>query len=85
MLVVFKHSEMAKFIGNNGDILGVWPFMLFGLIGCMPWIKKLGSIIIEKSKNIGETLRDIVLVGTFGITILFLLSLSYNPFIYFRF
>lgn len=85
MLFVFKHSEMAKFIGNNGDILGVWPFMILGIIGGMPWIKKLGSIIIEKSKSIGETLRDIVLVGTFGITILFLLSLSYNPFIYFRF
>lgn len=85
MLFVYKHSEMAKFISNNGDILGVWPFLILGLILCTPVLKKCINFIIGKAETFGKILKDIALVGTFCITIVFLLSLSYNPFIYFRF
>jgi len=85
MLVVFKPSEIDKFIGNNGDILGVWPYMLLGLVFCTPIIRKIMNFIVAKTNNIGKNIRDVALVTIFSITIVFLLSLSYNPFIYFRF
>lgn len=85
MLFVYKHSEMAKFISNNGDILEVWPFLILGLVFCTPLVRKCAECIIRKSETVGKTLMDFVLIGTFGLTIIFLLSLSYNPFIYFRF
>ena len=85
MLVVVKHSEMARFISNNGDILGVWPFVILGLIGCIPILKKCYGYVVQKREKIVKSARDIILIGIFSVTIIFLLSLSYNPFIYFRF
>lgn len=85
MFVIFKPSEIDKFISNNGDILGVWPFVVLGLILCTPVIRMVMNYIIEKTDKFGKNIRDIALVAIFLTTIIFLLSLSYNPFIYFRF
>lgn len=85
MVVIFKPSEIDKFISNNGDILGVWPFVVLGLILCTPVIRMVMNYIIEKTDKFGKNIRDIALVAIFLTTIIFLLSLSYNPFIYFRF
>ncbi|MBQ3409063.1 MAG: MBOAT family protein [Clostridia bacterium] len=84
-VIMFKKSDWVEFIGNNGEIVYVVPFFILGLIGCTPIVKKIKDKIISKMKNVGLYISDVGLVIIFGITIVFILSLSYNPFIYFRF
>ena len=84
-LFVVKDSNLSIFLSNNGDVLYVLPFIVLGLIGCTPIVKKVSELLVKKTKNIGLYIKDIVLIAILLLTIVFLLSLSYNPFIYFRF
>ena len=71
-------------ISLDTSILHVWPFFILAILGSVPLYKDMSEMIIKKFK-IGEAIIDIYLLLVFVLSIMFLLSSSYNPFIYFRF
>lgn len=50
-----------------------------GMLFMFPLVKNV------LNKLLGEKLKNVILIGLFAITIMFMLSNTYNPFIYFRF
>ena len=68
---------------NNLGILYLWPYVLFGFIGCTNLVKNT----IEKiqTNKFGCIIIDTYLLVVLGISLVFLVNSSYNPFIYFKF
>lgn len=65
--------------------------LLIGIIGSLPWIKKLVEKIAAKLNNssVGSVfltfVEPIVLIGLFLLVTAYLVDGSFNPFLYFRF
>ena len=82
-MFVWKSSGIIDNIILNFDIFSSVPYIIIALIGSMPII----SILKEKTKN-RLSYNILSSVGSYAILIIsicFLLSATYNPFIYFRF
>lgn len=82
---VYKSSGIESFLMNHGEVLPTIPFLIFGIIGSTPFVQKFCNMVFKKENKINVFIKDVGFISIFVITILFLLSLSYNPFIYFRF
>lgn len=82
-MFMWKNSDIVNNIILNFDIFSSLPYILVGIIGSMPIITKIAKNTKEKvSYNI---LSNVWSLGVFIISVCFLLSATYNPFIYFRF
>lgn len=82
---VYKSAGIESFLMNHGEVLPTIPFLIFGIIGSTPFVQKFCNMVFKKENKINVFIKDVGFISIFVITILFLLSLSYNPFIYFRF
>ena len=60
-------------------------FFALSLIFCLPAGKWINSRLGETSRSFAQTARDTALAAVFFVTILYVVSSGYNPFIYFRF
>lgn len=81
-IFTFKKSNFINYILDNSNIIYAALFVLIGLIFMFPILN-----IFKKYKNsfTYNTIRDIILIMLFIISIFSLINNSYNPFIYFRF
>ena len=63
--------------------------MILGILLSAPIYKKIRGLLSEKlsgtAKEIVSAAGYIYLAGLFGLTVLYLVNSTYNPFIYFRF
>ena len=57
------------------------PLLIIGMICCLPFVKKLRDVMIEKR----HFALLIVTAGLFFLSVAFLATQNYNPFLYFRF
>lgn len=82
-LVTFKDSYFLEFIRLNYNLINNFIYIILGLIFMFPIFKK----IIEKYKDnlLFNFIYDILLIFILGLSVCYLISNSYNPFIYFRF
>jgi len=82
-LFIYHKSDLVEFYTSNSNTLSALPYIFLGIIGSTPLIKN----IINKTskKSFGIIINDIFTIILFILSITFLLSSSYNPFIYFRF
>lgn len=76
-------SNFLDYILENSDILSAIPFVIFAIIGSIPIYKKISSKL--SSSKFGMALNDLYIFLIYIISILYLVSSTYNPFIYFRF
>ena len=67
----------------NLSIAHLWPYMLLGIIGSTPIIKKLYDKL--NSKVVTGIVYDVFLLGVLFLCVMYLVNSSFNPFIYFRF
>ena len=84
-LVIYKPTDFSVFIGNNGDVLSVIPFIFIGILFSTPIIKKVHEKICNTGNELLFYAEDIIIIALFIISMAFIVSLSYNPFIYFKF
>lgn len=84
-LVIYKPTDFSVFISNNGDVLSVIPFIFIGILFSTPIIKKIYEKICNTNNELLFYAEDIIIIALFIISMAFIVSLSYNPFIYFKF
>ena len=72
----FVKTSFIDFIRNNYNLLNYLPYMIISYILMFPFYKKI---------KVNSLLKDLLLLVLFIISILFLISDSYHPFLYFRF
>lgn len=82
-LVTFKSSDVVEFLRMNYSLLDKLPYMIIGLIAMFPIYPAIENKL--KKHTLYKYIRDILIMILLTISICFLLSNSYNPFIYFRF
>lgn len=81
----FNNTSFVTLFNNNAMLISTIPHIILGIFLSLPidkWFKEK----VDKSNSVILTLiEDLILGVLFGISIMFLVSNSYNPFIYFRF
>ncbi len=81
----FNNTSFVTLFNNNAMLISIVPYIILGIFLSLPidkWFKEK----VDKSNSVILTLiEDLILGVLFGISIMFLVSNSYNPFIYFRF
>lgn len=81
----FNNTSFVTLFNNNSMLISTIPYIILGIFLSLPidkWFKEK----VDKSNSVILTLiEDLILGVLFGISIMFLVSNSYNPFIYFRF
>ena len=81
----FNNTSFVTLFNNNAMLISTVPYIILGIFLSLPidkWFKEK----VDKSNSVILTLiEDLILGVLFGISIMFLVSNSYNPFIYFRF
>ena len=82
-LITFKSSDVVEFLRMNYSLLDKLPYMIIGLIVMFPIYPAIENKL--KKHTLYKYIRDILIMILLTISICFLLSNSYNPFIYFRF
>ncbi len=81
----FNNSSFITLFNNNAILISTIPYIILGIFLSLP-IDKWFKTKVDKSNGIVLTLiEDLILGVLFGISVMFLVSNSYNPFIYFRF
>lgn len=79
----FKSGSLLNLLRKNYSILNYFSFIILAFIFSFPLILKLDKRF--KDNNYYFVIKDFCLIFVFVISICFLVSNSYNPFIYFRF
>lgn len=81
----FNNTSFIALFNNNATLISTIPYIILGIFLSLP-IDKWFKTKVDKSNGIVLTLiEDLILGVLFGISVMFLVSNSYNPFIYFRF
>ena len=81
----FNNTSFITLFNNNAILISTIPYIILGIFLSLP-IDKWFKTKVDKSNGIVLTLiEDLILGVLFGISVMFLVSNSYNPFIYFRF
>lgn len=77
----FAPSNMISILSSDSSILSSLIYIPLGLLCMLPWNEKLTS----KDTPVRNALLNITCFGLLLVCIMYILSSSYNPFIYFRF
>lgn len=82
-LFTFNPGNPLTYIYNNPIVIGALPYVILGIIGSTSIYKKIDKK--NEKKDIYLFIKDIYLLFILLLSIAFLVSNQYNPFIYFRF
>ena len=77
----FAPSNMISILSSDSSILSSLIYIPLGLLCMLPWNEKLTF----KNTPVRNALLNIACFGLLLVCIMYILSSSYNPFIYFRF
>ncbi len=81
MMFSFAPTDWVAVVTENSEILNGIIFLPLAIIAMFPWAKKIQF----KNSSATELVKNILCAILLLLCILFILSSSYNPFIYFRF
>lgn len=82
-MFIYQKSDFFLFLIENGDVLYSIPFIIFGIIGSFPLIKYFKHKTEKNNMWYFVELTFLLFVLIFSI--MSLISVKYNPFIYFKF
>lgn len=87
MELLQDHVGGAEFADNNALylLLSNLPLLIICVIASMPFPKKAFGKISKKFKNAGTAAELVCVTGVMALSTAYLISGSYNPFLYFRF
>ena len=82
-MLSFTNFSFIKYVLEHYDIMTSLPYVFFAIVGSFP----IYNNFITKNKNnkLISIINDMFIYMVYIISILFLVSSTYNPFIYFRF
>lgn len=82
-MLSFTNLSFIKYVLEHYDIMTSLPYVFFAIVGSFP----IYNNFITKNKNnkLISIINDMFIYMVYIISILFLVSSTYNPFIYFRF
>ena len=80
-MFVFKEYNLINFIASNFNLVNCFYYVVPAILLCIPW----KNIIKIKNNKYNEFILIFIYLGLYIIDIIFLVSNTYNPFIYFRF
>lgn len=75
---VFSRTQLMQL-----GILYLWPYFLPALLGCGPWIKRISRRLESRAATLW--INNALSVLVFAVCVIYLISSSYQPFIYFKF
>ena len=81
MMFSVMPTDWTGVLAADAAITTAWLYVPLGLVCCFPLL----SHIPPAGSRVATVLRDMLWLGLFGVCIMFVLSSTYNPFIYFRF
>jgi len=81
----FKKSNWINLFKENALLLNTLPYIVIGIIFSFPIYKKFKEIVDKSDSFILVLIEDLILGILFGLSIMYLVSNQYNPFIYFKF
>lgn len=81
MMFSVMPTDWTGVLAADAAITTAWLYVPLGLVCCFPLL----SYIPPARSRVTAVLRDVLWLGLFGACIMFVLSSTYNPFIYFRF
>jgi D-alanyl-lipoteichoic acid acyltransferase DltB (MBOAT superfamily) len=64
-------------------ILYLWPYFILAVLGCGPWLKRIGHSLQKKASTVW--IVNVLSIALLVLCIVFLISNSYSAFIYFKF
>ena len=79
----FTNISFIRYVLEHYDIMTSLPYIIFAVFGSFPIYNNF--IMKNKGKKLISIINDIFIYGVYIISILMLISSTYNPFIYFRF
>ena len=79
----FTNISFIRYVLEHYDIMTSLPYIVFAVFGSFPIYNNF--IMKNKGKKLISIINDIFIYGVYIISILMLISSTYNPFIYFRF
>ena len=80
-LFAFAPTDWAGVVAHNTDILYAPVYLAAGAVCALPWRRWLRA----GPGAGGEAVKDLIACALLGVSVLFIVSSSFNPFIYFRF
>lgn len=83
-MFIYKPENVVNFVLNNSDILIALPYLIIGIIGSTPIVNNF-YLKINKSSRWAEIITSTYTLIIYLLSLIFLVSSTYNPFIYFRF
>ncbi|MDO4729606.1 MAG: MBOAT family protein [Candidatus Saccharibacteria bacterium] len=84
MFGVGASFSLSEVFYSNYTLITSLPYILIGILFVTPYLRKAFCKLEQKCIWL-IPVKYLVYLGMFGLTIVFLISSSYNPFIYFRF
>lgn len=81
MMFSVMPTDWTGVLAADAAITTAWLYVPLGLVCCFPLL----SYIPPARYRVTAVLRDVLWLWLFGVCIMFVLSSTYNPFIYFRF
>lgn len=84
-MFVFKSSDLSLLISQNVNIIFAFSFFIPAVIVTFVLPQWKVKYLVLKDKTWFTGLENCVILGLFIICLIFLISSTYNPFIYFRF
>lgn len=81
MMFSVMPTDWTGVLAADAAITTAWLYVPLGLVCCFPLLFH----IPPAGSRVAAVLRDMLWLGLFGVCIMFVLSSTYNPFIYFRF
>lgn len=81
MMFSIHRTDWLGVLTSNAAITAAWFYVPLSLVCCFPWLSHIQPAKTEASQN----LRYVFWLILFGICVMYTISSTYNPFIYFRF
>lgn len=85
ILFVYKPFNLTDLFMNYMEVIPCFIYILLGIILSLPLFNNIYNKLLNKNNLLIKYLLDIAIFLLFIISIIYLMSSSYNPFIYFRF
>lgn len=84
MLGINASFSLSEVFYSNYTLITSLPYILIGILFVSPYLRKAFCKLEQKWIWL-IPVKYLIYLGMFGLTVVFLISSSYNPFIYFRF
>jgi len=81
----YKFTDWSALLSADISVMKGFVFIPIAIFSAFPIIKTLKTVFIKKDSKILNILTDLCYIILLALCIAFIISSSYNPFIYFRF